>query len=180
MMKILKGGSAVILAAVLVAGCSGDDDDDTGGALQSGTYAISNAAISPDECGFGSSFYGNFTTSTVTVGATTVTVNLGGDDYTYDISGNNLTDTANSGSQVIACTGTDSTGDFNCGSQSYACDLTVTVDFGGTITGGSTFTLADSYDFSGTGADCTVVMNSAFGVNASSCSSVDSADFTRT
>lgn len=175
--------SATFMVAVAAApGCTGDDDDDDGLGLSDGTYAVSNADVT-DGCGFGTdSYYAGETQVIVTVEGSTVGVYGFPDDLEYLVSGTMMTDTQLSGVTVFDFTD-DTSADYplQAGDGEYDCVVDFEEAYGGTITGGGSFTLTDTISLTVTsGGGCTpAVVSSAFVatiVTALPCTTVDEVD----
>ena len=183
MKKILSLCATIVAVASFSVACSGGGGGG-GIGLTSGCYNVVTAEVSPDPCGFSTSFYdvGNVDVD-IDAANTTLDVDVDGVGLTYDITNEvDLYDQSTPPPTAIACNTTNSAGFFRCsvqgtGNRSYNCTVTRTFDFSGTITGKNKFTLADTYGFTATGSDCSVVSTSS-GIPYP-CESIDHADFSK-
>ena len=171
----------VLPASVLLFACL--DQGGGGGSIkyrvENGTYGISNAQLDPNTCNFPESFYGVFSEAPVGMNGdrTQMTVDLDGTLLTYDVSDNDLHDPSSPGTNDVDCTQTAQGGGFACGDVSYDCTLTVTVEFGGMVTGTNAFSLVDSFSYvAKSGAQCDDVA-AALEIPSFPCETHDTADF---
>ena len=180
--------SALFMVAIAAApGCSGGDDDDDAaddddGALASGSYAVSNAALTNTCAAGGTSYYAGVTEADVTATATDIAITGFPDDIGYDISGTNLVDNLFGTPTTTDLDYSDNTSadyPLSPSTNEYNCKATFTVEYAGTITGSNAFSLEDSVAIASSGAGCSVaVVSSAFSAPllAVPCSSSDTVD----
>lgn len=123
--------------------------------LADGFYGFPNAGVSPDACGLGGSFYGQFAGGDVTVSSTELQIDLDGTALVYEIDGVDLYDPTSPG--VVSFDFNDPAVASDAGvSQTYDCVLTQDIQYIGFIssTAPNRFRIEDHYEFEGSGSEC--------------------------
>ena len=160
-MKKIFGALGVVTMAIAAAACSGGGGGG-GTSLTSGSYTISNAAASPDNCKFGDLSSNNGASIPVTVAGNTVTFTLGANPLAMTLAGTTLT--APQATSDIDWTTSATSGL----AHSYNCHEHDTTDFTGTVTANNKATLHFDNNWtvaSGVATMCVAANNSALGLS---------------
>lgn len=143
--------------------------------LQDGFYAFPNPGLSPNDCGLGGSFYGQYTGGDVVVSTTELEIDLGDTVLVYDIDGIDLYDPSSPGLSTFDFSDPTVAADSGL-SQTYDCVVSQDIQFVGSISTSvpNEFRIEDHYDLDGNGSQCSGV-EAEFGLSFP-CTSIDGTD----